>query len=256
MKWKQNFWKNELKEIAHKTQNELKRVFWDDSHQLIISQKSDRSLVTEIDHYVSNLIKEKIGEDALKSVCFFSEEDNVELFFPAIILDPIDGTSQLAKGQSDCCISLALVEDTDVSSDKNLAWIYNPFTGFEINTSTRFVPPKNINTAPFLGLISKSDYKRGIFNDLNVPEDVILFPKGSIALKLALLADGFCDFVFSRTPKNIWDVAAGCILLQQRGYRTYTREGELKKIDKDIFQGPLLWCREEHFETLKGLLEY
>lgn len=256
MNWKEKFWNEELSKIALETQEKLTEVFWTNKSGIEIQLKDDRSIVTEIDHFISDLVKNKIINCGAKEVCFYSEEDYEALGYPAVILDPIDGTSQIAKGQSDCCISLAIMNSCNIEDEENLAWIYNPFTNYEINSREDFVLPKTNNTAPYLGLISKSDFKKGIFDNLDLPANTILYPKGSIALKLAMLASGLCDFVFSRTPKNIWDIAAGMILLKRRGYNTYTINGEITSFDSDRVEGPMLWCKEAHYNDLEGLLRH
>lgn len=255
MNWIENFWNEELKKISELTQDELERVFGDNDQEIRVSRKYDNSIVTEIDHYVSNLIKDKVVQRGGGDICFFSEEDNDGLSYPAVVVDPIDGTNQLAKGESDCCISLAILNSPDIKDPLSRAWIYNPFTGYELKSGSRVVQSRALSDGPYLGLISKSDFKRGIFKDVKLPENTILYPKGSIALKLALLGSGFCDFVFSRTPKNIWDIAAAVLLLKERGINTYTRDGILVEMDKEKFMGPLLWCREEYYPFLSILME-
>ena len=91
MKWHEKFWNNELSNIAKHVQNEVKQVFEHRQNELVISKKSDDTLVTEIDYYVSNLIKQRVEDQGGSDVCFYSEEDSSDLTFPAIIVDPIDG---------------------------------------------------------------------------------------------------------------------------------------------------------------------
>lgn len=256
MNWIDEIWLKDFDEIARLTQNELNKLFWGDQEKIKITRKEDRSIVTEVDHFVSDLIKQKTTQRSDLDICYFSEEDKKSLYFPAVVVDPIDGTNQLARGESDCCISLALMQSPRLDDESNKAWIYNPFTGFQMYSGQPVVAARALEKGPLLGLISKSDYYKGIFDDVKTPSDTVLFPKGSIALKLAFLAGGFCDFVVSRTPKYIWDVAAGSLLLKERGYKTYTQKGELLSLDVEKLDGPLLWCREEYFEKLSVLLEF
>ena len=63
--------------------------------------------------------------------------------------------------------------------------------------------------------VSRSDIKRGYY--VAFESFMEIRPCGSIAYKLARLAAGKADSVFSLTPKNEWDVAAGVILVTEAG---------------------------------------
>ncbi|MFZ4713008.1 MAG: inositol monophosphatase family protein [Bacteriovoracaceae bacterium] len=212
-----------------------------------IATKEDNSLVTEVDQFLSDIIKIETSE----SVCFFSEEDHTKLTFPAVILDPIDGTIEFAQGVPECAVSYAAMKGPDLSEAS--AWIYNPFTGFEISSDSTFTLPVKINKLKYLGLVSRSEWKKGLYDSIeNGP--VQLSPRGSIAFKLGLLATGACDFVVSKKAKNIWDIAAGSILLHQRGFSFYEKGIKLTSLNKETYEAPLLWCRESDFILLSWTL--
>lgn len=66
-------------------------------------------------------------------------------------------------------------------------------------------------------LVSRSEWKKGKFNELN--EDFRLRPTGSIARKLALTVAGAADLTVSLYPKNEWDICGGAALIASRpGY--------------------------------------
>lgn len=224
------------------------------SYELDVKHKEDMSLLSEIDVFVSDLLKEKVGEVAQwKNYSFVSEEDINKLAFPAIVLDPIDGTASLVKQYHECVLSFAAMRSDQITDCS--AWIFNPFTGMDIDSDAPFFMPKRADTNKLFGMVSRSEWKKGLFEDVDRIEGITLAPKGSIAYKLALLACGGCDFVITRRPKNIWDVAAGTSLCYARKIFCYNASGLVTSFSKMRMEGPLLWCAAEHYKYLAFLLE-
>lgn len=222
------------------------------SQNLEVNLKSDNSVVTEIDLFVSNLIKEKIlAHNKYKNYSFFSEEEYGELTFPSAILDPIDGTRELVKGRPECAVSLALMNSPVIADPANYAWIYNPFSGFNIDSSIPFVPSHNKSSQKILGMVSRSEFEKGYFNSLlDIDPKIEITPRGSIAFKLGLLATGACDFVLSLSPKNIWDIAAGSVLCSARGMKLYQNGVEIKELSEVTMKGILLWAPPQFADDL------
>jgi myo-inositol-1(or 4)-monophosphatase len=215
--------------------------------------KIDNSLVTEIDLFICKTIKKEVmGLKEFKGYHYFSEEDYTNLNFPALILDPIDGTKGLISGHNDCSVSLALMKDENISG--SWGWIFNPFTGFELSSSQAFSKAPNLPEGKLLGLVSRSEWNRGIFQDVD-QKNLALAPKGSIAFKLGLLAAGAADFVITKRKKQIWDIAAGTILCSERDIFLFDKNSLVKTLNKEVLEGPMLWCRKKHFDELKYLLE-
>lgn len=215
--------------------------------KLVVNLKSDKSLITEIDLFVSELIKKKLQEHPLyKSYTFFSEEEYEKLLFPCAILDPIDGTRELVKGRAECAVSLALMKSAEISDPNNYGWLYNPFSGFSLDSETPFVASNNKSSQKILGMVSRTEFEKGYFKNLiNIDPQIDITPRGSIAFKLGLLASGGCDFVLSLSPKNIWDIAAGTILCSSRGIKLYQDEREVNSLDQLEMRGILLWAPEK-----------
>ena len=222
------------------------------SKEIEINTKSDKTIVTEIDLFVSLLLKEKLqNHSKYKSYNFFSEEDFDKLIFPSAVLDPIDGTRELAKGRAECAVSLGLMNSPELSDPENYGWLYNPFSGFSLDSSTPFVASNTKSTQKLLGMVSRSEFEKGYFKDLvNIDPRLEITPRGSIAFKLGLLASGGCDFVLSLSPKNIWDIAAGSILCAQRGMKLYQNGIKVTQLDSVHMKGILLWAPEELAEEL------
>lgn len=220
--------------------------------KLEINKKMDQSVVTDVDIFVSNLIKEELKEQKnIGNYHFFSEEEFDELIFPAAILDPIDGTRELVQGRDECAVSLALMNSLSLLDNKNYGWIYNPFSGFDLSSDDDFFPSSNKENQPFLGMVSRTEFNKGHYNNfLKGQEKIQITPRGSIAFKLGLLASGACDFVISLSPKNIWDIAAGTILCRQRNIKLYQNGVEIKDLGDVHIKGILVWALPEVAEFL------
>lgn len=240
--------KNVQSEVILKLTTKLSFLFGPSaSLKLDINLKSDNTIVTEIDLFVSTLVKEKLkAHPKYNHYTFFSEEEFSELNFPAAILDPIDGTRELARGRAECAVSLAMMNSSNIDDPLNYGWLYNPFSGFSLDSEAPFVASNNKSEQKILGMVSRSEFEKGYFNGfINIDPKIEITPRGSIAFKLGLLASGGCDFVVSLSPKSIWDIAAGTILCSKRGIKLYQNGVEVKKLDEIRIQGALIWAPEE-----------
>ena len=219
---------------------------------LKIDKKDDNTLVTEVDYFICKTIKSELENfEGTKNFNYFSEEDHGDLKFPSSILDPIDGTRGLIEGFPECALSLALMKTDKIS--EGWGWIYNPFTGLSIHSDEIFKKAPNTPKGKLLGLVSRSEWNRGLYSEFE-SNSFVFAPKGSIAYKLGILAGGGCDFVITKRPKHIWDIAAGSVICHTRGVFLFGPDGKMDVLDSKKLEAPMLWCREEHFETLKGIL--
>lgn len=210
---------------------------------LNISIKEDRTPITEIDIYISNLFREFISLN-MPEVNFYSEEDLGQRQFPVCILDPIDGTRELIANNGECAVSFGVYYSDDFLDDRNFSWIYNPFTGFEI--SSKSIYSAGAVRAPLgkpLCYVSRSEFRGGLFQDKL--SDLNITALGSIALKLGLLSAGSCDAVISLRNKNIWDIAAGIHIFISRGGQCYEGRSLIQKIEFKIYQSPLTFTYEQ-----------
>lgn len=217
-----------------------------DGKVLKSSTKEDLTLVTEVDLFVSHLMKEHFKNSGFN---FFSEEEFDQLIFPSIVLDPIDGTRELNSGIGECAVSLAIMRSSELSNSANQAWIYNPHTGFSLSTLNAFVPARNFFPDQLQTLVSRTEWKKGKYLEKEKAKFNIA-PRGSVAFKLGLLAAGACDFLISKEPKSVWDIAAGGILCHQRGFDFYEKGKLITSLDKVRYEAPLIWCREKDFLTI------
>ena len=223
-----------------------------EARELLVKTKDDGSILTNVDEQFS-----KITDDWVKRYWndfnFFSEEDQQSFEFPMAVLDPIDGTNEFASGSSQYCYSLAMMESPELANTKNWAYIYNPSTGFELLSSKNFLP-RYRSLTPLLGFVSRSEYAKGLHGNFSINKELSIVPVGSIALKLAFLAVGSCDFVYSLRPKNIWDIAAGTILCHQRGIAFYENGELVTSLDKKVFKPPLIWAHKSKIKDIISML--
>ncbi len=215
-----------------------------------LTSKKDNTPLTNLDTAISEIVENFI-HTKFKEICFYSEEKHKTLFFPALIIDPIDGTREFINNIPEYCVSVGFYFEQSILSQNNWSWIYNPATQEEfLQTKTiRYKKKKNL-----LGFISKTEYASGFLNNTK-GSNIKIQPIGSIAYKLALLAQGKCDFVISSKPKNIWDIAAGVLQCAEAGYKFYEKGKEVTKLDKIKYLPPLLWCHEKDKERITSSLE-
>ncbi len=209
-------------------------------NEIETSLKPDNSPVTHIDKAISNFCKTHPSCSGV----FYSEEDHAELSYPAIVLDPIDGTKELIKKNGECVVSIAWMKNPR----EGQSLIYNPFTGFHLSTFD--LPPwrPTLVEKPYLGFVSRSEASnmKGLKNF-----DHDLVTRGSIAFKLGLLAAGSCDFVISLKPKSIWDIAAGTILGWQRGMIFYSNGKIVSELNQKRYDPPLIWGKPKVVDEIK-----
>jgi len=231
----------------------IEKIVGQKKNESFIQVKRDKTLVTKLDLEICKFVEEKILPIIeLKSVNYYSEENQNEFKFPCLILDPIDGTREFVAGRPECVISLSLLV-TGKKNDPHFSWIYNPFSGFQIQSDWQFLKVDYKPEDLYLGLVSRSEWEKGLFDQVQ-STNVKLVPRGSIAFKLALLASGTSDFVLSRRPKNVWDIAAGTALLWDRGYEFVSNGKIVKDLTEASYQAPLFWGKLETFEKLKDII--
>lgn len=239
---------------------EIKSYFQVNSERIMsgankVSVKSDKSIVTEIDIEVSELVK-KIADKVLPEVCFFSEEHHLELSYPSIVIDPIDGTKEFSQAIGECCVSISFLNSENIDDPNSRGWIYNPFTSFEIDSENLIISKqKNYFSDYYLGMVSRTEWGKGIYKDFQNPK-VLLVPRGSIAYKLGLLAAGSCDFIFTAKPKNIWDISAGVIILQKHGFSFFIENQRVKEFTDIRLPKNMIWCHESIHNEIIGAMSW
>ena len=182
--------------------------------KLQVSKKGPRDFVTKTDKHVEKILFEELSKTK-KNYSFLSEEvgsienkdkDNIW------IIDPIDGTTNFLHGIPHFAICVALESKKEIIS----GLIYDPIKdemfyaeknkGAYLNNQRLRVSNKNLIDE----CLFSSNHEGVKFSNFNMRYS------GCAALDLAYVASGRLDGFF-HNKINIWDVAAGALLVEEAG---------------------------------------
>ena len=182
--------------------------------KLQVSKKGPRDFVTKTDKHVEKILIEELSKTK-KNYSFLSEEvgsiqnkdkDNIW------IIDPIDGTTNFLHGIPHFAICVALESKKEIIC----GLIYDPIKdemfyaeknkGAYLNNQRLRVSNKNLIDE----CLFSSNHEGVKFSNLNMRYS------GCAALDLAYVASGRLDGFF-HNKINIWDVAAGALLVEEAG---------------------------------------
>ena len=202
------------------------------------SYKADGSVLTEADMAVQDRIAAQLQQHWPDTV-FLGEEMSADAQQtllasdkPAWCLDPLDGTRNFSSGIPFFSISLALLQEGSVA----IGLVYDPVrdecfiasrgqgaslngdaltlmpAGFELQQTTALIDFKRLDAGLATRLATKIPYasQRSF---------------GSVALDWCWLAAGRCH-LYLHGRSNIWDYAAGVLILQEAGGHSCTLDGE------------------------------
>lgn len=192
-------------------------------------RKRDRSLVTDVDLAVNELLHKRLLS-AAPQFGYLSEEGLSENAGKETVwvVDPLDGTKEFVRGVPEYAISVGLVHHGEpilgvISwvSQQRLFWGGEATGTFRDGERMALGPPQE----PFTVLVSRTETEKGALEKLQT-----IFPHqnplGSIALKLAILVEGEAGGYLSLFPKNLWDIAGGHALVLGAGGVVQTLEGK------------------------------
>ena len=210
---------------------------------LQVSKKGPKDFVTNADKKVEQAL---IKELSKKKYSIISEEQSTIIKKDSNnfwIIDPIDGTINFLHGIPHFCISLAFVSNKEIISGvifdpiKNEMFYGEKNSGaFFNNQRVRVSKKNNLDDCLFASNLT------GV-KDL----DVNLRVSGSAALDLAYVATGRLDGFFQR-GLNIWDIAAGIVILNEAG-------GRISPIDIEIIKNhSIIAASETIYKDLSNLL--
>ena len=183
---------------------------------LQVSKKGPKDFVTKTDKRVEKIIIDELTKSK-RNYSFITEEtgkilnNNKDIFW---IIDPIDGTTNFLHGVPHFAISIALQQDKEIiiglvfDPIKNEIFFAEKNNGSYINNNRVRVSKKsNIEDCLFA---SNSEGLKSIYPKLNLRNT------GCAALDLAYVSCGRFDGFF-HNKINLWDVAAGKILIEEAG---------------------------------------
>ena len=197
--------------------------------KLQVSKKGPYDFVTKTDKHVEKILIEELSKTK-KNYSFLSEEvgsiknkDQENVW----IIDPIDGTTNFLHGIPHFAICIALQSKKEIISGlifdpiKDEMFFAEKDKGAFLNNQRLRVSKKNsIDDCLF-----SSDYEGVKFSNLNMRYT------GCAALDLAYVASGRLDGFFHNNI-NLWDVAAGEILVKEAGgIVNDIHEFDMNKID-------------------------
>ena len=182
--------------------------------KLQVSKKSPSDFVTNSDLKVEQIIIEEL-EKGRPNFSFISEENGIKKNKDSNntwIIDPIDGTINFLHGIPHFAISIALKSNNEIVSGlvfdpiKDEMFYAEKNNGAFLNNQRIRVSNKNKFDNCLFAIGGK------IANEPNFTNR----RSGSAALDLAYVAAGRFDGYFQK-DLNLWDIAAGIILVQEAG---------------------------------------
>jgi len=197
---------------------------------LQVSRKGPKDFVTKTDKRVEKILIEELNKSK-KNYSFITEESgkilnkNKEIFW---IIDPIDGTTNFMHGVPHFAISIALQIRGEITIGlivdpiKNEIFYAEKNNGSYINNSrVRTSNKSNIEECLFA---SNNDGVKSIHPKLNLRNT------GCAALDLAYVGCGRLDGFF-HNKINLWDIAAGKIIVEEAGGKINEIKNFNSKID-------------------------
>lgn len=232
-------------------------------HILVSSKNNDpRDIVTDVDLKIDRFIKSKINTE-FPGEKIYSEEtaDEVDLSESFWSIDPIDGTSNFARGIPHFAVVISWIKNGEPFAGA----IYNPVTkelfSFEKSRGAS-LNGKPISVSKISNL--KDTYtllhigrKKEIMNwGINLQKNLLEKAKkninlGSSALDLAFLATGRVDAVIYGTITTV-DIAVATALVRAAGGEVYGLDAFPTKLSR-VPQQIIATCTKDLFNEISRL---
>jgi myo-inositol-1(or 4)-monophosphatase len=182
--------------------------------------KQQSSPVCEADIAVNELLHERLARPDIGWLSEESADDGSRHAAHRLwIVDPIDGTRSYLAGRPDWVVSAALAVD----GRPVLAAVFAPVAGQMFVAAAGAGATCNgrpIRASPGDGFAGAriAGPKRLLHALAQVAPDVVATPRiGSLALRLALVAQGELDLAFASSSSHDWDLAAADLLVHEAG---------------------------------------
>jgi myo-inositol-1(or 4)-monophosphatase len=222
--------------------------------------KGESSPVSEADIAVNDFLRERLlglagGYGWLSEE---TEDDPARLEAENVwIVDPIDGTRAYLAGQDDWTISVALA----ARGRPTLGAVFAPVSQeLFLAVAGRGATRNGVSIAASAGRDMAGAKVVGPKRHINwlasLNADAMPVPRiGSIALRLARVAQGALDVAFAGGNSHDWDLAAADLLLHEAGGALTTIAGEaLTYNGSDLVHGALLAAGQERHAVLVSLV--
>jgi myo-inositol-1(or 4)-monophosphatase len=203
-----------------------------DRRPTVITEKSDRDLVSDVDLKAERAVRGHLRE-ATPGIAFLGEEEGASGDSGAKwrwVLDPVDGTSNFAHGSPLCATSLALVhEDRPVLGVIDIPFLAERYHAVEGGGAWNGARRLTVSSTASLrdAIVAIGDYATGPGserrNQAELAMTASLIPRvhrirmlGTAAVDLAWVADGKLDASITLDHQP-WDTAAGVIIAGEAG---------------------------------------
>ena len=203
---------NLMIKAAEKASKSIIRDFGE-LEKLQVSKKGPKDFVTKTDKFVEKILIDELSKK--KNFSFISEEvgeikkkDENNIW----IIDPIDGTTNFLHGIPHFAICIALQSNLEIIS----GLIFDPIKDemfFAEKNKGAFLNNQRLRVSKKSSLddcLFSSNHEGVKFSNLNMRYG------GCTALDLAYVASGRLDGFFHNRI-NIWDIAAGALMVQEAG---------------------------------------
>lgn len=204
-----------------------------------VKAKSANSFVSYVDKTAEKIIVERL-EKLLPTAEFITEEDTVENSLHELvwIVDPLDGTTNFLQGIPHFSVSIALRQGDDyllgVVVDVMQNEVYHAYKNGGAFCNHQPITTSQTATMDKAVIATGFPYYRAeklptLINMLDafLHEARGIRRLGSAALDLTYVACGKMD-IFYETTLNVWDIAAGIILVREAGGSVSDFKGDQK----------------------------
>lgn len=211
--------------------------------KLTVNLKGKRNPVTNVDRQCERTIITAIKR-TFPSHGYYAEEGSKSMAEYVWVVDPLDGTTNYARGFPCFCVSIALTRGTDVL----LGVIYDPLlkqlfwaekgrgaylNGKRLRVSSVARMEDSLVTTGFAYKLEGREKRiMRIFHRVLRSAFAVRRP-GSAALDLAFLAAGFTDGHYEH-GLHPWDVAAGVLLVQEAGGKVILPYNDFCRVEEGL----------------------
>ncbi len=211
---------------------------------LTIQHKAQGEVVTVADLEADAIIRAGL-QAAFPGDAIFSEEapdPPTRLSRTRVwIVDPLDSTSNFTEPGNEYSVSIGLAQDGRAV----LGVVYEPardelIAGYQGAGVTLNGSPARVSEVTDFGrarlIVSRREWRWGLDR---LAAALPVRPMASIAYKLARVAAGLDDGMFSMLPRKQWDTCAGVALVLAAGGRATLLDGEAIRFNRPALKQPM-----------------
>lgn len=188
---------------------------------LQVSVKSNKTFVTSADLHANKVLQAELSRARSTYSIISEESEKVVGEDPSYcwIIDPLDGTVNYMHGLPHWAISVAVEKDGEVIAAVTYDPIANEMFWAEKGCGA-YVNDQKIRVSGRRGL-NDALVSFGNLPSTKYPKVASTFSTvrrmGSMTLDMAYLAAGRIDLLYAAEDSNIWDIAAGALLIKEAG---------------------------------------